>query len=333
MLEIIEEANILLNRRKEMKRLIIMGIPHHGNLGDNAIAVAEENIIDTYFGDYEKYIVPEEHMKKCVKRVEKYINKDDVLLLHGGGNIGDTYLYVEEARREVIKTFPENKIIIFPQTCYFSDTSKGNEQLEISKNIYNAHKKLVILAREKKSYDFMSKHFYNAKVYLTPDIVMTLEKIEKKDRKGVLFLLRNDLEKTLTNEKLEEVKINLKAKYNAHKYSDMHVGDINLWGLRRKNILDEKFHELQTAELVITDRLHGMIFAAITQTPCIAFSNFNHKIKESYSWLQHLNYIKFCDDVGEIEELIASVEDNKNIEYNRCFAIDKITQVLKEEIN
>lgn len=315
-----------------MKRLIIMGIPHHGNLGDNAIALAEENIINIYFSNYEKYIVPEEHLKKCTKRVEKYIKEDDILLLHGGGNIGDTYTYVEEARREIIKLFPDNKIIIFPQTCYFSETENGKEQLEISKKIYNAHRNLVILAREKKSYDFMLEHFYNAKLYLTPDIVMTLEKRENKNREGVLFLLRNDLEKTLRNEDVEKIKELVKIKYDKYKLSDMHIGNVNLQNKCRERILKEKFNELQTAELVITDRLHGMIFSAITETPCIVFNNFNHKIRESYQWLKNLEYIKLCEDIGDFSTLIEKQSQITERKYDSSFATNEILKVLKKEI-
>ena len=199
-----------------MKRLIIMGIPHHGNLGDNAIVAAEEKIVETYFGDYEKYVMPENNLDICSERVKKFITDEDVLLLHGGGNIGDTYVTPEKGRRTVIQNFPNNKIIIFPQTSYFSDTAEGFKQLEISKKIYNSHNNLVILAREKKSYDFMKKHFYNAKVYLTPDIVMTLEEKANKERNGALLLFRNDKEKTLGSEDIEKIKKVVKEKYGSY---------------------------------------------------------------------------------------------------------------------
>ena len=126
-----------------MKKLIVMGIPHHGNIGDNAIAVAEEEILYKYFGqEYKIYYMQEKFLDVCANRVKKFINDEDIVLLHGGGNIGDTYERPEKGRREVIKIFPNNKIIIFPQTAYFSDTEEGRKELEISKQIYNNHKNL-----------------------------------------------------------------------------------------------------------------------------------------------------------------------------------------------
>jgi len=320
---------------RTIKKLIIMGIPHHGNIGDNAIAVAEENMINQYFSQYERYVMPEEKLDICVERVEKFITEEDILLLHGGGNIGDTYETPEKGRRKVIQTFPHNKIIIFPQTAYFSHTESGKQALETTQKIYNAHPNLVILAREKKSYDFMKKYFYNAKIYLTPDIVMTLKETANEERKGALLLFRNDKEKTLDNQWIDTIKEITKREYGSYTISDMNVGNTilnNVGGAYRDTLLQEKLHEFQTAEIVITDRLHGMIFAAITQTPCIVFSNFNHKIIESYEWLRNLEYIQFCKDENHIRTFIESLKDVKNRNYDNSFALNTIVPILQKEI-
>ena len=127
-----------------------MGIPHHGNIGDNAIAVAEEELLAKYFSNYKIYYMQEKYLDICAKKVKKYMNDEDIILLHGGGNIGDTYERPEKGRREVIKLYPNNKIIIFPQTAYFSDTENGKKELEISKQIYNNHKKFSYTCKRRK---------------------------------------------------------------------------------------------------------------------------------------------------------------------------------------
>ncbi len=317
-----------------MKKLIIMGIPHHGNIGDNAIAVAEEELIKKIFPQYKLYKMQEKYLDICVNRAKNFINDDDIILLHGGGNIGDTYERPEKGRREVIKTFPNNKIIIFPQTAYFSDTEKGKKELEISKEIYNAHKNLIIMAREEKSYQFMKKHFYNNKIYLTPDIVMTLNKSLNKDREGVLLLFRTDKEKTLEDQKIEKIKEIAKNKFGKYVMSDMNLGSgiVNIGGKKREEVLNNKFEQFQSSKIAITDRLHGMIFAAITETPCVVFGNFNHKISESYKWLKKLEYIQFCDNIEEIEQAIEKVTNVKSKKYDNKFAEEAIIDVLKKEI-
>lgn len=317
-----------------MKKIIIMGIPHHGNIGDNAIAIAEEELIKKFFPQYELYMMQEKYLDICVKKVRKIIKDQDIIMLHGGGNIGDTYERPEKGRREVIKTFPNNKIIIFPQTSYFSDTIEGQKQLEKSKEIYNNHKNLIIFAREEKSYEFMKKNFYNCKIYLTPDMVMTLNKSIDLDRKGALLLFRTDKEKTLENESIEKIKEIVKTKFEKYTISDMNLGSgiVNIGGKKREKILDNKFKQFQTSQIVITDRLHGMIFAAITETPCVVFGNFNHKITESYKWLENLEYIRFCDNMNEIEDIIEEVIKTKNRKYDNKFAEEAIVKTLKKEI-
>ncbi len=317
-----------------MKKIIIMGIPHHGNIGDNAIAIAEEELIKKFFPQYELYMMQEKYLDICVKKVRKIIKDQDIIMLHGGGNIGDTYERPEKGRREVIKTFPNNKIIIFPQTAYFSDTIEGQKQLEKSKEIYNNHKNLIIFAREEKSYEFMKKNFYNCKIYLTPDMVMTLNKSIDLDRKGALLLFRNDKEKTLENEIIEKIKEIVKTKFEKYTISDMNLGSgiVDIGGKKREEILDNKFKQFQTSQIVITDRLHGMIFAAITETPCVVFGNFNHKITESYKWLENLEYIRFCDNMNEIEDIIEEVIKSKNRKYDNKFAEEAIVKILKKEI-
>ena len=128
-----------------MKKVVLMGVPHHNNLGDNAIALAEKEFIKDFFPEYDYYEISEETIDKCVYKVIDYIAKDSLIFLHGGGNFGDEYLYVEEGRRKVIELFPENTIILFPQTMFFSETKQGKEELEKSKKIYSKHKKLIFI--------------------------------------------------------------------------------------------------------------------------------------------------------------------------------------------
>ncbi len=317
-----------------MKKLVVMGIPHHGNMGDNAIAVAEEKILEKYFPNYKIYYMQEDYLDICAKRAKSFINDEDIILLHGGGNIGDTYVMPEKGRRTVIELFPNNKIIIFPQTAYFSDTEDGRKELEISKEIYNNHNNLIIMARENKSYNFMKEHFYNAKVYLTPDIVMSLLRKSDKERINALLVFRADKEKVLSNNDTETIQSLINEKFEHCKFTDMDLVNkiINISTNLRDKALEDKFNEFETAKIVITDRLHGMIFSAITETPCVAFGNFNHKISESYKWLENLNYIKYCDKIEDIEKNINEVISVKDINYNNSFAEDCIAKILLEEI-
>ena len=75
---------------------------------------------------------------------------------------------------------------------------------------------------------------------------------------------------------------------------------------REKHFM-EMLDRIGSSKLVITDRLHAMIFSIITKTPCLVFGNSYGKAKHSYrDWLESLNFIEYTDknDVEELERMI-----------------------------
>jgi exopolysaccharide biosynthesis predicted pyruvyltransferase EpsI len=40
------------------------------------------------------------------------------ILMHGGGNFGDMYVY-NQFRHQVLRDFPRNRVVVFPQTVMF----------------------------------------------------------------------------------------------------------------------------------------------------------------------------------------------------------------------
>ncbi len=312
-----------------MKKIILMGIPHHGNIGDNAIAIAEENMLRKFFPKLEVIQFPESGLVEKVFEQRELINDEDTILFHGGGNLGDIYEVPEKGRREIIKLFPKNKIIVFPQTTFF----KSNIELEKSKEIYNNHNNLIMMAREEKTYDFMVKNFNKCKIYLTPDIVMSMNKSENLERKNIVFLFRTDTEKTIANDNIERLKKYVEETYGEFILSDMNLGKQEImYGKVREDELNKKFKQFNNAKLVITDRLHGMIFAAITETPCVALDSFTHKTSESYKWLKNLEYIELCNDFNCIEDKIKKVMFCKDRHYDNSFAEETISNILLNEI-
>lgn len=68
---------------------------------------------------------------------------------------------------------------------------------------------------------------------------------------------------------------------------------------RQKSIL-VKIEELSKAKLVVTDRLHTMVFSLLAGTPCIAFDNSTHKVVGvSNTWLQSMSGLRVIDMVIE----------------------------------
>src|SRR5690606_14410296 len=162
--------------------------------------------------------------------------------------------------------------------------------------IYGKHPKLTLIARELKSYEFYKKHFKN-KVLLLPDIVTTLDRSQPElPRKGAIICLRKDKEKKLSEQQELDLTNYVRERFSKFEYYDTHVGGQGLTMKRKITSLFHIWDVFKKTELVITDRLHGMIFCHITNTPALVFLNNNHKIEQSYKWIAHNPRIKLVNN-------------------------------------
>ena len=307
-----------MDRVKDKKKKIVIALAaNYGNLGDVAITYAQKKFLRERFPEYEVIEFKISDTFSKMKSLKKSICKEDIITIVGGGNMGDLYVDIEFARQFIIKNFPQNKIVIFPQTIFFSKTIRGKMGLWRAKRIYNKHKKLTLFVREKYSYERYHSYFKNMK--LVPDIVLSMnyaEPIELK-RESVTICFRNDKENGIKNEMKSRL-ISELEKYYVIKKKDTHIGrQADLKKLYEElNILVNIF---QNSKVVVTDRLHGMILSYITHTPCVVFSGGNKKIEGCYNWIAESNYIK----------LIESLRDKKDID----FALLEIEKIYKLEEN
>ena len=285
---------------------LYIGSPTYGNLGDQQIwkssieFLKANNIkfLDISLSDFNKY---------------KKINFKNIktVVLQGGGNLGDVYVLDQNVKNEAIKMYSDKKIIVFPQTFYCDDYE--SERAKDIKEIFSNHKDLTLVAREEKSFEMMKKFFNKNKVIKAPDIVLSSNYTKKqKRRKNVLFLMRKDIEKTIKEEDFNKLKKQVEEKYKVYVSDTVVNKKVN--EINRQFELKKVFNKIKKAEFVITDRLHGMVFCAITNTPCIVFSNYNHKVKGTYEWIKKLDYIKFVENIKsiKIDDTINKILNHKN---------------------
>ncbi|MCI1858743.1 MAG: polysaccharide pyruvyl transferase family protein [Sporolactobacillus sp.] len=308
---------------KKEKKLLVLQTPNHGNLGDQAIAYAQEMYLKNNFDSFYYIEIPFCDVIRKIKYIKLILNKRDIIFIHGGGNLGDIYFREELVRRLIIKSFHRNNIISFPQTFFFSNSLIGKIELLKSRIVYRRNQNLTILAREKKSYELMKQQFTANEIMLVPDIVLTL-KIEKKNkyRSGILMSLRNDSEQDIDRWYIFNLIRTLINRNEKITYADTVVNG-KVCRDDRVTKLKKIWSVFSSSEVVITDRLHGMIFAAITCTPCIAFNNNNHKIKYSYkSWLYKSPYIYFCDELIPPLDIINKVNSLRKLNARKLNSLD-----------
>lgn len=298
------------NYYKDMAEPIVyfIGTPNHQNIGDHAIASVTMEYINDMMPGIKVREISIDNLARRLPDMKRKISDKDIIVLQGGGNMGNIYWRNERIRWEIIKNFPDNRIIIFPETIYYDETAFGQAEKKISERIYNKHKKLTICAREEVSFDTMKKLYPKCDVILTPDIVCYTDRWNvQNDRDGALLILRSDIEKSVDN--VSDVSVIIEKMGYDISYTDMmyerkgYVGKYN-----RDRIVDNKISQISKSELVVTDRLHGMILSAITGTPCIVFYGYNHKIKSYYdTWFKGISYIELVGDVDEMENAIVKV--------------------------
>lgn len=167
----------------------LLDTPRHRNLGDSLIWHGEVAYLTrlgyriTYQADIGRFSRAD--LDRCV-------SASAVLLLHGGGNMGDLYPAYEEFRQEIITTYCERKIVVLPQSIHFSDSALERE----ASKIYARARDLTLLARDLRSLERMTTVFSDADVHFCPDMALGVELSASSSRsKRIRMLDRKDPER------------------------------------------------------------------------------------------------------------------------------------------
>lgn len=304
------------------KRLIfIVATPRHNNLGDHAIVYAELKFLkDMGLGERVIEISNTDYLNNK-EFIKKYISSEDLLIIDGGGSMGILWPQEDDKITEIIDTYSNNTIIVFPQTCFYTAGIESEKRLLRNKHVYQQAKKLIIALRDQRSYEFCVKTFLGVNFICIPDIVLYINYWEAKkrtERDGILLCFRNDLEKVISNVEVAKIKNCLERQcINYNEVSTL--AERPIISKKRRNFeLFKKWNEFASAKMVITDRLHGMIFAAITRTPCLAVDNLSHKVSGVYNLMPNICDVIICKNVDDI---LCHIKSYYNMEINNDFDI------------
>ncbi len=308
------------------RKIYMLGTPAHDNLGDHIIALSEELYFRKYFPEYSYIDCIMPFVVECFDVLQRNIRESDIICISGGGWLGTTWRNDELFVRKVLKRFPENPIVILPQTVFYDNDMAFSEE---GAEIYHSHKKLLFCLRDKASYDYVISHGFIEKerAFLMPDFALLYKGYKKrKDVRKELnhICLRNDREKVLNIQQKRIVYSAAKSLADVKELSTISGTKIVRTDQRKEAVLS-KLNEVSSGKLLITDRLHAMIFAALTGTPCLAFDNLTHKVTGVYDWIRHLEYIHLADDEENLGEQI------KNLYYMKSQELSSEIDFLKYE--
>jgi len=275
--------------------------PEHGNIGDHAIILGQNLLLTAAFPGNNRVSITQSNFEIFIESCRDYVGRKDLIVLPGGGSLGDTYPEEEEKRRQIIQAFPNNVILCFPQSVYFSKTIKGRYELDKTVHTYSRHTKMFLCTRDPQSRDFLKENISGKDISLFPDMALMLKSAGSTDRNGVLLCLRNDIEGVLTNEEKISIMEKLIEIGLEFRLMDNHTGG-SISESERNGIVHNQLELFRNSELVITDRLHGLIFSLVTGTPCMAIDNKSHKIMPFRHWLRASDDVQFyngedCDSL------------------------------------
>ena len=285
------------------KRIVYFELPCFDNLGDHAIAYVSKEMLQSFCNEHKEYqlfVVDGWNIDKAISTLKKKLTPEDVVICQGGGNFGSLYEFAEIYRGKVFKYLKNSRIILMPQTCFYSEDETGRKALEEDKRLIADCKDITLFARDEKSLDFMRDNF-DADVEFLHDTVSLFDAqpFSSEKRDGIVICLRSDKEGTLKVENKKEIIQRAEERGRTHITDTCTNYEVKL--SERQKVLEDKWKLWGSSKLVITDRLHGMIFSIITKTPCIVIGNNHFKVYEAYKTFAENEYIRFIDSMDMLE--------------------------------
>jgi pyruvyl transferase EpsO len=168
-------------------RVALLDYPNHENVGDSAIwlgemtYLAERGVAVDYHCDLRSYDA--RHLRR--------LPDADLLLLHGGGNLGDLWEPHQRFRERVLADFHDRPVLQLPQTIHFGDPRK----LESTRRAFARHPRFTLMVRDARSLELAREQF-DCAVVLCPDSAFALGEMARpaSPRVPIVWLARTDHE-------------------------------------------------------------------------------------------------------------------------------------------
>ncbi|MDG3015604.1 polysaccharide pyruvyl transferase family protein [Speluncibacter jeojiensis] len=247
------------------------------------------------------------------------------ILLQGGGNFGELWPHHQQFREQVIADFPDRPIVQLPQTMDF----QPGAALERTRELYARHRDLTLLLRDRAGAERAAEWFPHQRVEFCPDLALGL---------GPLAPTRTPTHDVVLLKRTDKESVNDAAALNCGNHtvtqSDWELtGDTEsrwnrleaLGGLlslnrftRRRTVgihqrlydqqaninLAAAIHNLSQGRIVVTDRLHAAVLAALLGKPVVATDNVSKKVSNIFrDYLGALPGCYFAEDLAEAGQI------------------------------
>ncbi|QDG90687.1 polysaccharide pyruvyl transferase family protein [Pseudarthrobacter sp. NIBRBAC000502770] len=319
-----ETLTILSGLLVRGQHVALVDFPNHENSGDALIFLGQMRYLDKlgvhvdYIADGSRY--NPEHLRALVP--------NGPILIQGGGNFGDRWEYMQALRERVISDFPDRDIIQLPQGIDFQDGTR----LEQAQQVLGAHPSLTLLIRDHAGVERTRELFPTANVIFCPDMAFGYGEVSAGEAPlDAVVLRRNDSESLESTERFEmhpmERYVDLDWGLTGFRKAldkVMHVPGavtkripalaVALYPIQRRaymaiaeNNVRQAVSILNRGRLVVTNRLHATVLAALMGKPVVAMDNANGKISAIIGdYLGRMPGVRYAPSIKEAEAAVDS---------------------------
>ncbi len=284
------------------KPVAYLDYPLHVNIGDLLIRRGTEQ----FFLDYGYDVMLRWPAYPLTARHLGTIRPDTTIVLHGGGNFGDLYYSFQVFREMLVVRFPENKIVVLPQTVHFDDESK----LRRAGEVFSRHRDIVVFVRDECSKARLASCF-GCPVKVMPDMAHQLWNVVRAEEagRGTLYIFRKDAERTSAPERLfhDERSVDWDDLVSTGQYVMWRLTQYlhdweskfgrrflgpDIWALQNHWLTSRAIRSLSRYETIVTDRLHACILGCLLRKKVFFVDNSYGKLTNYYdTWMREVEWI------------------------------------------
>ncbi len=265
--------------------IVYLDYPVHDNVGDLLIHQGADAFLDDYgytvlgrfsMHDFTRRGRHDEAsvvLKPSIRDLDALMQRGCAIVLHGGGNFGDIWPQFQMFRELIIARYPDTPIVVLPQTIHFASIAQRGR----SARLLSAHRQLYIFVRDRESLTFLREA--NAGGDLMPDMAHQLWErpalaVPERER-GTLVVRRRDRESRNIdnaaqfdwdelNGRVSRFTLRALRKWQTIDNPLRHlVSNYALWRVYRDSLVARAVARFRPYAEIDTDRLHGMILAAL----------------------------------------------------------------------
>jgi exopolysaccharide biosynthesis predicted pyruvyltransferase EpsI len=296
---------------KGVSEVTILDVPDYANVGDSAIFLG----LLEYFRMSNIKVLSAFSRGTLSHKLEQHKN----FVFIGGGSFGGLSPETDEQRVFLLQNLKANqRVIQCPQSIEYTSQAIQDELSEVMSD----NPQFLIMARDEPSFEKISK--WRSEKILAPDAIHFLP-VEKSVRipGKISYLIRTDKESTSSStntvdkrwlrdepRELFERRIRLLGRFSEPLANFLNPGVLT-WEKIARRRFSRGIKILGDAEVVVTNRLHGMLMGLNLKKKVVYFDNSNRKLSAyATTWLKNCDSLIQAENLAQAKKIAVNLTGN-----------------------